>query len=229
MLDVSKLKAEVTPIVDKYIGEHPELVAAYRAGGTSVLAGALPKPKADTPGLAWVTDGQQATLQGWQPIRGDWHEWLPEQLTEWWPQWQQATPDVLTTTLDEWMPSLITYLTWVTPEQQAALGTDWFDLVRAKLDEVWPGWYEETNPAEHAKWLAGWWHVLAGPPAAPPAASAEPDAEKATQVTLAKLIGELPRLAKEQGVAVEELAAELKEMEKEGLFSEIASKEGGAA
>jgi hypothetical protein len=95
MVDVDKLRAELTPIVDRYIEEHPELVAAYLAGGAPIPAGALSGPE-------------------------------------------------------------------------------------------------------------------------------EPDAENVRQAALAKLIAELPQLAEEQGVTVEELAEELREMEKEGLFSEIA-------
>jgi hypothetical protein len=73
---------------------------------------------------------------------------------------------VLAQTLEDWLPSLITNLTWVTPDQQGQLGTDWFDLIRGKLDEVWPDWSMQTDPALHAQWLSDWWDTLTAPEAA---------------------------------------------------------------
>jgi len=155
--------------------------------------------------LAWVTDNQQATLQGWEQFRGDWREWLPQQLTQWWPEWTLATPDALIQTLDDWLPTLITNLAWITADQQTQLGAGWFDQIRGKLDEAWPDWYAQTDPMVLSQWLSEAWDALfaatdeAVPAETADGTSADVAAEPAAgESTAEQAVAELARVSLEE-------------------------------
>lgn len=55
----------------------------------------------------WVTEEQRTQLNELWEVRGDWRQWLPDELTSRWPEWPHSTDDVLTPWLDELIPSLI--------------------------------------------------------------------------------------------------------------------------
>lgn len=113
--------------------------------------------------LTWLTDSQQTALNSWTAIRGEeWHTWLPQQLSEWWPEWAQSTPGQLSPWLDECLLSMIIDLEWVRPDQAAELGADWASRLRVELDQVWPTWMKQKDPQVHQQWLTGWMPTLAG-------------------------------------------------------------------
>lgn len=62
----------------------------------------------DVRDLAWLTPGQHEILADLAGSRGPWEDWLPRQLSAWWPEWVMSTPDELAVWLDGWLPTLQT-------------------------------------------------------------------------------------------------------------------------
>jgi hypothetical protein len=123
--------------------------------------------------LGWVTAEQQTALLR---VPGDWRSWLPPILDEHWADWVHASPDVLVSWLDQWIPSLTEAefagedpqrLDWVTDVQRERLaaGGDWTVWLPTKLDELWPEW-TEASPEVLAGWLDDWLPTLVPEPAA---------------------------------------------------------------
>ncbi len=91
----------------------PDELRGWFAGA---LAGLFPQaaavepdtvvPPADPRGLEWLTDEQRGQLDSLVAFRGDWRQWLPVQMDEWWPDWTQADAAQLTTWFDSALPSL---------------------------------------------------------------------------------------------------------------------------
>jgi hypothetical protein len=189
-------------------------------------------------GLAWVKPEQQTQLNELWELRGDWHEWLPGQLTEWWPEWPDSTPGDLAPWLDSYLPSLfvstdlaeeadVTTLAWVTPEQQTQLNElwelrgDWHEWLPGQLTEWWPEWQQST-PEDLAPWLDGYLPSLfLSTEVAEEAseATAEAAPEEIAQRSLDDLTGQVlqskPELAGE--ISEEELRAFLAELVQECL------------
>jgi hypothetical protein len=139
------------------------------------------RPRVQALPLGWVTAEQRASLAQLSG-RGDWRDWLPVQLDEWWAEWDQSTPDQLVPFLNDWLPSLTgvvdgadsaddpgaRWLAWVTVEQQAHLDQhqpvlgDWRDWLPAQLDEWWPQW-DQSTPDQLVPFLDEWLPTLATP------------------------------------------------------------------
>ncbi|TWD79401.1 hypothetical protein FB561_0459 [Kribbella amoyensis] len=127
------------------------------------------RERIDAVALGWVTATQQSQL-GTLTDRGDWREWLPRQLDEWWADWAKASPGELTAWLDGGLASLLPAdetaepafdareLTWVTPSQSAALEAytpergDWRTWLPGQLDIWWPDW-TTASPDDLTPWL----------------------------------------------------------------------------
>ncbi|GAA0953217.1 hypothetical protein GCM10009554_57310 [Kribbella koreensis] len=117
--------------------------------------------------LGWLTPDQRTQLDPLTADRGDWREWLPRQLDEWWPDWSKAAPTELTNWFDSALPSLLPQqeaafdaraLTWVTAEQAAQLEVhtptrgDWHQWLPLQMDTWWLDW--STAPADQlTPWL----------------------------------------------------------------------------
>ncbi|WBQ03473.1 hypothetical protein [Kribbella sp. CA-293567] len=137
----------------------PGELAAWFAGA---MDGLVPRQVAAPPAtataanpldLGWLTAEQRTQLDTLTPVRGDWGNWLPAQMDEWWPDWTHSDHGQLTTWFDSALPSLLTPhpadprdLSWLTPEQQHHLDTltstrgNWQAWLPAQMDEWWPGW-----------------------------------------------------------------------------------------
>jgi hypothetical protein len=100
MADLERLRAELTPAVDDYIDTHPELLAAYQAGGFALLEAGLADQDGDGAGLGWLTPEQETQLEELQQQRGDWHAWLPGELDLRLPGWIGLGADELRAGLD---------------------------------------------------------------------------------------------------------------------------------
>lgn len=59
--------------------------------------------------LTWVTSEQAEELVAYAGSRGDWHDWLPLQLDQWWRDWPTADADTLTPWLTECLVALAEY------------------------------------------------------------------------------------------------------------------------
>ncbi|WP_112242969.1 hypothetical protein [Kribbella monticola] len=132
------------------------------------------RDRAQTVALGWTSAEQRAQLDSLSSERGDWREWLPVQLDEWWPDWAKASPAELTAWFDGALPGLFPEqpaaasepaadprdLTWLTPDQQAHLDTltetrgDWRTWLPPQMDEWWPEW-TAADPTQLATWFNG--------------------------------------------------------------------------
>ncbi|MEV8374591.1 hypothetical protein AB0P21_17760 [Kribbella sp. NPDC056861] len=183
--------------------------------------------------LGWLTTEQRNGLDQLAANRGDWREWVPQQLDQWWPDWSKAGPDELTTWFDSALASLIPQpeaappaavvpatdpraLGWLTPEQQTQLDTltvtrgDWHTWLPLQMDEWWAGW-EQSDPAQLTTWFESALPSLVAPAvdaAESPAAAEEFDPRSLDWVT-AEQQSSLDEFAEIRGDWREWLAADL--------------------
>jgi hypothetical protein len=61
----------------------------------------------DAGALTWVSADQVTALESLTSARGDWRDWLPRQLTEWWPDWSSSEAETLGAWLTECLPTLV--------------------------------------------------------------------------------------------------------------------------
>jgi hypothetical protein len=144
--------------VGELAAHRDELPARY----ATLLETAEPAAATGATALGRVTDEQRARLAA--GVGDGWPEVLRAKLDEVWPDWLYAEPDTLASFVDDWMDAIIaegaeeasaeaagvTALGWVTDEQRtrlaAGVGDGWPEVLRAKLNEVWPDWpYAEPD------------------------------------------------------------------------------------
>ena len=156
-------------------GNASEVLQLYESGLEQALLAArqVDVDEADHPRrLLWVTDAQMAQLETLAETRGDWTDWLPLQLDEWWPDWTSARPADLVPWLDEWLPALAPEaapdpreLRWVTADQAGRLEKvstgrgHWTEWLPTQLDEWWADW-PSASDQELTPWLDEWLPTL---------------------------------------------------------------------
>ncbi|TDP91815.1 hypothetical protein [Labedaea rhizosphaerae] len=204
--------------LDEWWPEWDQSTPAELAGWlNSYLPSLLPPATEDPSALGWVTESQQAQLEALQATHGDWREWLPAQLTAWWPQWTEATTDRLVPWLDEALPGLAVPvdggadprdLAWVTEAQRAQLEAhrptrgDWREWLPEQLNQWWPEWTAST-PDQLTPWLDEAMVALGPAPVADTAADTVADTGT-TAVDVAESVNPLDEIE----VSPEEIPAE---------------------
>ncbi|TDP92085.1 hypothetical protein [Labedaea rhizosphaerae] len=183
--------------------------------------------------LGWLTADQQTFLESLSDLRGDWHDWLPGQLDEWWPGWDRSTPDELVPWVNEALPSLtaqesgvdtgVEDLAWLTEQHRTQLDElyeirgDWAQWLPGELDARWPEWRRST-PDVLGPWLDGILPGLVLP------GEAGEILEQVAKPALAALYARIDDMAAEIGMTPDELAAEIEGLPSD-FFAEIVLEE----
>jgi hypothetical protein len=152
--------------------------------------------------LGWLRDDQRDQLSTVGSERGDWREWVPIQMDEWWPDWAKASPDELSGWFDSALQGLFPEaeaeadpepladprgLEWLTEVQRNQLDTlvaargDWREWLPLQMDEWWPDW-TQADSAQLATWFDGALPSLVPVQQVAPESVAEPVAEAAEPV-----------------------------------------------
>lgn len=188
---------------------------------------------ADVEGLHWVTEQQEAWLSG------EWGDEWPVYLRDWlasvWPEWEQAGDEDRQQWLDSQVPVAdggaeagagVADLSWVRPEQVAQLNElwevrgDWREWLPVELDGRWAEWRWST-PEELAPWLDGLLPGLVLPP------EAADIVDNIISPAMAELYAQLPQLAYELGITVDELTAEMNALPEEFFVDIVLERIGG--
>jgi hypothetical protein len=148
----------------------------------------------ETIALGWLSDDQRNQLYSLASERGDWQEWLPQQLDQWWPDWAKAAPDALSTWFESALPGLLPpsdpvassplqadprSLDWLTDGHRDQLDTliasygDWRQWLPTQMDQWWPDWVQ-ADSAQLTTWFDGALQSLVQPSVADPGAASSP-------------------------------------------------------
>jgi hypothetical protein len=207
--------------VDEIVQEHTEVLRR--------MTGAAPDS------LSWVTDAQQGTLE--TALGAGWPDLVRAKFDEVWPAWRESGGDDLVRTLDEWTDTIIAEvaaspessvagLAWVTDEQQTQLDElyeirgDWREWLPAELDSRWDQW-RETTAEELTPWLDGLLPSLVLP-------SDDELVEQVRGPAMDAFMADVPALAEELGITVDQLNTEIAELPRE-FFDEIIRERVAAA
>ncbi|MGC4941097.1 hypothetical protein [Kribbella sp. DT2] len=184
--------------------------------------------------LGWVTAEQRQELGTLTATRGDWRDWLPEQLDQWWPDWSKTSPAELTAWFATAMAGLLPRsedapgpvdqasadpraLDWLTADQRTRLESlsatrgDWHEWLPLQLDQWWPAWTQATTD-QLSPWLDNALTNLTGTSAA--ASTATPTGSEADAVDSARttLWARIPALASELGMSEDDLRTEFSKL-----------------
>jgi hypothetical protein len=189
LLDPGQQRSILDTYVRQAAKEQPAAGAAQKFAPAPV---APPPPSVET--FYWVTPEQAKALGN------DWQNILRNKLNKTYDGWQRNTDPK---NLVQWItmywtnilselptnakppvappppPRSVETLYWVTPEQAKALGNDWQNVLRRKLNDVYPGWQRNTDPKVLVDYVRQYWPVFAAAAKPQPAATAKPAAAPA--------------------------------------------------